>query len=79
MLKRALQSLADIDIHVGYRLQALRFASGMTRAALGERIGLSAKQILKYEAGLARIDAARMIAMAHVLGVPITAFFEGLI
>lgn len=79
MLKRALRSLTDIDIHVGFRLQTLRLTQGMTRHALGERIGITAKQILKHEAGLARIDAARLIAMAHVLGVPVTAFFEGLV
>ncbi|MBV9992841.1 MAG: helix-turn-helix transcriptional regulator [Alphaproteobacteria bacterium] len=75
--KKIAESLTDIDIHVGYRLQTLRLASGMTRAALGERIGITSKQVLKYEAGIARLDATRMFAMAHMLGVPVTASSKG--
>jgi transcriptional regulator with XRE-family HTH domain len=50
----------------------------MSQSALGEALDLTFQQIQKYERGANRIGASRLYAMAQVLGVPVSYFFEGM-
>jgi transcriptional regulator with XRE-family HTH domain len=68
----------DVDRHVGARLKALRVACGMSQTTLAELVGVTYQQIAKNEAGVNGIAASRLFALAHVLGVGIEQFFEGL-
>ena len=65
-----------VDIHVGGRVRALRIASGLSQAALGERIGLTFQQVQKYERGTNRISASALFGIGRVLHVPVAYFFD---
>ena len=50
----------------------------MTLQQLGDRVGITAQQIMKIETGTNRISASRIRYIAAALEVPATFFFEGL-
>src|SRR5215469_3272135 len=66
-----------IDSQVGNRLRLRRMIMGLSQEKLGERVGLTFQQIQKYEKGLNRIGAGRLFELAHVLGVSVNYFYEG--
>jgi transcriptional regulator with XRE-family HTH domain len=49
----------------------------MSQTALGDALGVTFQQVQKYEKGVNRIGAGRLQAIAGVLQVPISHFFEG--
>lgn len=51
----------------------------MSQDKVGHMLGLTFQQIQKYERGINRIGAGRLFDMAHVLGVGILFFYDGLI
>ena len=65
-----------VDAKVGKILKLRRQMVGLTQADLGERSGLSAQQIHKYESGQSCMAAARLVQMAAILEVPISFFFD---
>ena len=65
-----------IDAQVGSRVRLRRMLVGMSQEKLGERLGLTFQQVQKYEKGVNRIGAGRLYQMAHILGVPISYFYE---
>ena len=67
-----------VDVHVGGRVKARRTLIGMSRLELGKHLGLSFKQIQKYEKGMNRIGASRLWVISLVLGRQISWFFEGI-
>ena len=67
-----------IDIYVGERLYLLRLLSEFSQTELGEKVSLTYQQIQKYERGTNRISASKIVQFSRVLGIPISAFFEGL-
>lgn len=69
----------EIDCHVGRNIRAYRLMAGISQNELGEAIGVRFQQVQKYETGQNRISASRLCAIAARLGVPVRAFFEGII
>jgi transcriptional regulator with XRE-family HTH domain len=67
-----------VDRHVGSRIRERRLLLGMSQQQLAEAIGVTYQQAHKYERGLNRISAGRLYAIAQVLGVPVSWFFDGL-
>ena len=65
-----------IDIHVGSRVRLRRNMLGMSQEKLGEALGITFQQIQKYEKGTNRVGASRLQAIASVLQVPVSFFFE---
>lgn len=65
-----------VDISVGGRLRQRRTLLGMSQEKLGRAVGLTFQQIQKYERGVNRIGASRLLQLSRVLGVPIAYFFE---
>lgn len=65
-----------IDIHVGSRIRLRRNMLGMSQEKLGESLGITFQQIQKYEKGTNRVGASRLQAIASVLSVPVSFFFE---
>lgn len=72
------KSVSSVDTIIGRRLREKREAVGLTQIALGKLLGVTFQQIQKYETATSRISAARLMAMARVLKVPITYFYDGL-
>lgn len=50
----------------------------MTQTVLGDAVGLTFQQVQKYENGRNRISASRLYEFAHVLGVDVAFFFDGM-
>ena len=65
-----------IDIHVGSRIRLRRNRLGMSQEKLGESLGITFQQIQKYEKGTNRVGASRLQAIASILSVPVSFFFE---
>jgi transcriptional regulator with XRE-family HTH domain len=66
-----------IDAHVGSRIRLRRNMVSMSQEKLGERLGITFQQIQKYEKGTNRVGASRLQAIASILNVPVSFFFEG--
>lgn len=68
----------QVDVHVGKRIRQRRWMNGTTQQQLAEAVGIKFQQIQKYETGMNRVSASRLWDIAHVLGVPVAFFFEGI-
>jgi transcriptional regulator with XRE-family HTH domain len=66
-----------IDKHVGSRVRMRRIMLGMSQEKLGDALGLTFQQVLKYEKGMNRIGASRLQHISQILQVPVPFFFEG--
>lgn len=66
-----------VDILVGRNIRILRQDRGMSQTELGRQIDVTFQQVQKYENGTNRVGSGRLFKIASILGVPITAFFEG--
>ena len=66
------------DAHVGSRIRMGRKLRDMTMVDLSSAIGTTYQQLHKYEHGINRVSASRLVAIAHILNLPISYFFEGL-
>ena len=64
-----------IDKHIGSRVRARRIMLGMSQERLAEALGLTFQQIQKYEKGVNRIGASRLLHIAGILDVSIEFFF----
>lgn len=72
------ESARMADRHVGSRIRERRVMLGLSQQQLASMIGVTYQQAHKYERGLNRISAGRLFQIAHVLGLPVAWFFEGL-
>ena len=66
-----------LEVAIGRELRALRRARGLTARELAAETGLSAGMLSKIEHGQISPSLATLSTLAHVLGVPLTAFFRG--
>ncbi|MFC5083542.1 helix-turn-helix domain-containing protein [Microvirga arabica] len=64
--------------HIGSRVRARRTMLGMSQERLADALGLTFQQVQKYEKGMNRIGASRLLQIAGILDVSIEFFFEGL-
>ncbi|SDC91163.1 Helix-turn-helix [Ruegeria marina] len=53
-------------------------ALGLSQADLGKAVGVRFQQVQKYESGANRVSASRLWAIAEVLDVHVSHFFEGI-
>lgn len=67
-----------IDTRLGERVRARRLEMGMSQERLAEVLGVTFQQVQKYEKGVNRIAASRLLDISNALEVPISHFFEGL-
>ena len=65
-----------IDVHVGKRTKLQRRRLGMSRARLGDLLGVSHHQVQKYEHGTNRIGSSRLHELGQILNVPVSYFFD---
>src|SRR4249920_290310 len=66
-----------VDMLVGRNIRILRQDRKMSQTELGRKIDVTFQQVQKYENGTNRVGSGRLFKIASILGVPITAFFEG--
>jgi len=72
--KRANQN----DVTIGQRIRVFRMQAKMSQTELADKLGVTFQQVQKYEKGTNRVGSGRLPQLAAALGVPITAFFEGM-
>src|SRR5262245_25163813 len=68
----------QVDEHVAKRIRLRRVLLGLSQDELAKRLGVTAQQVQKYEAGESRVSASRLYAIALHLAVPIMWFFAEL-
>ena len=66
-----------IDATVGKNLQNIRLLRGVSQSDLGSRVGVTFQQIQKYEKGINRISASKLVELANALDASVTDFFAG--
>lgn len=65
------------DAEIGKRVRTLRLQRGLSQTKLADALGVTFQQVQKYEKGVNRISAGRLLRIAEILTVPIAFFFEG--
>jgi transcriptional regulator with XRE-family HTH domain len=68
----------DIDLHVGNRIKLRRQVLKISQQRLAAAVGVSFQMVQKYESGVNRVSASRLLRMAAFLKSPISYFFEDL-
>ena len=76
--RRKRLSAAEIDAHVATRIRKRRLVLGLTQRQLGNAIGVTARQVYKYEQGLNRVSVGTLYAIAQALDVSVTYLFKGI-
>lgn len=61
----------SVDLYVGGKIREARIRRGMSQAELAQRIGITYQQAHKYERGVNRTSASRLLLIAGALGVEI--------
>jgi transcriptional regulator with XRE-family HTH domain len=74
-MKSQTKSASADDIEVGKRIRARRIALGMSQTELGNRLGVTFQQVQKYEKGVNRVGAGRLVRIGEALEVPVSFFF----
>ena len=54
----------------------MRLDSGLSQSDLAGQVGVTFQQLQKYEKGVNRISAGRLVRAAAALKVPVTAFYS---
>ncbi len=75
--KKSAKSPSPVDVIVGRNLRIWRMVKGLSQAQLASRLGVTFQQLQKYEVGGNRIGTGRLVKAAAILGIPISALFEG--
>lgn len=75
-MPRNIKECDNIDKNIGAKIQELRLAMGFSRQELAGLIGVTHQQTQKYEKGVNRISAGRLVLIADALGKPASYFFE---
>jgi len=80
VVKRTSRAPGSLDMHFGEKLRARRLmmVPNISQEELGNAIGISFQQVQKYENGVNRISAAKMVQIAAVLKVDVQYFFDEL-
>jgi len=67
-----------VDRHVGLRVRQRRTVLGLSQQSLAAHLGMSFQQVQKYESGMNRISASRLLTLAQLLQADVGYFFDGL-
>jgi transcriptional regulator with XRE-family HTH domain len=69
----------NIDIQLGKKLRQLRNIKGVSQDALAQESGITFQQVQKYEKGVNRISASRLVDFAKILETDISFFFKDIV
>lgn len=67
--------ILEIDFIIGENIKSLRKEKKLSQTELAKMVGVSFQQIQKYEKGINRVSAARLLIISEILNVPITYFY----
>ena len=77
-IKHGRSDTQSVDRHIAARMRERRTMLGLTLQQVAGLLGITYQQLYKYEKGVNRISAGRLLAFARALGVEPAHFFEGL-
>ena len=60
-----------IDIAVGARIRARRKVQNLSQSHVAQQLGLTFQQIQKYERGVNRVSASKLVQIAGLLGTSV--------
>lgn len=63
-------------LNIGSLIREMRKAAGMSQMKLADKLGVSYQQVQKYEKGASKLSVPRLMQIADVFGVHVTAFLE---
>lgn len=66
-----------LDAEVGASIRVHRKNAKMTLQGLADKLGIAYQQVQKYETGVNRVGAGRLLEIAEILNIPVANFFEG--
>ena len=69
-------NMTNMTKQIGSLIREMRKSAGMSQMRLADKIGVSYQQVQKYEKGASKLSVPRLIQIAGVFGVPVTAFLE---
>lgn len=72
----ASRSVTGHDAGIGRQIKRRRAVLGITQWQLADQLGISFQQLHKYETGVNRVPAMRLLDIANALSTPIEWFFE---
>jgi transcriptional regulator with XRE-family HTH domain len=75
--KQGPRSPSRVDVAVALNVRLWRLWRGLSQAQLAARLGLTFQQVQKYETGGNRIPTGRLVKLAAILNVPVSALFHG--
>lgn len=67
------RTVSPVDVEVGRRVRDARKERSLSQSALAEQIGVKYQQIQRYENGVNRISASRLLRISQALGLPLSA------
>jgi transcriptional regulator with XRE-family HTH domain len=65
------------DVIVGHNIRLQRLARRLSQSDLARAVGVSFQQVQKYEKGVNRVGAGRLVRVAAALGVPVMTLLKG--
>jgi len=65
-----------LDAEVGQAIRFHRKNAKMTLQGLADRLGIAYQQVQKYETGVNRVGAGRLMEIAEILNIPVASFFD---
>jgi transcriptional regulator with XRE-family HTH domain len=65
------------DALVGHNIRVQRLAKKMSQSTRAAQIGISFQQLQKYENGMNRVGAGRLVRIAAALNVPVMTLLDG--
>lgn len=75
-MKRKKRDFADLYKVLGEKIRLARLTKGITGEELGNRLGITEQQQLKYERGEARVPLDRLIIIAQATEMSIVYFLR---
>lgn len=69
--------ITDFDIELGNKLRTLREEHKLSQKGMGNIIGVTHQQVMKYERAQNRISAQRLAVVCQVFELKPEFFFEG--
>jgi transcriptional regulator with XRE-family HTH domain len=64
-----------LDAEVGQSIRHHRKSAKMTLQGLADKLGIAYQQVQKYETGVNRVGAGRLMEIAEILNIPVSNFF----
>lgn len=61
---------------IGSLIKQMRKAAGMSQMKLADKMGVSYQQVQKYEYGTSNLSVPRLMRLAEIFGVPVTALLD---